>query len=108
MDPVNEILPDSLPQTEFEFTLPRGYLDSTQSLQRRGVMRLATARDEILALGDPAVKANPAYLPVVRELVGVTLDQGDLAGAAQWLRRVVELDPADTDARRVLRQIENE
>ncbi|MBL7208502.1 MAG: phage tail assembly protein [Dehalococcoidia bacterium] len=52
-------------QTEFEFTLPRGYVDSDGNLQKNGVMRLATAADEILPLRDPRVKANQAYLVVI-------------------------------------------
>lgn len=52
-------------QTEWEFTLPRGYVDSAGQVQRRGTMRLATALDEILAVGDPRVQANEAYLPVL-------------------------------------------
>ena len=34
-------------QTEFEFTLPKGFVDSSGTLHRAGTMRLATARDEI-------------------------------------------------------------
>lgn len=52
-------------QTEFEFLLPRGYLDADGSLHREGVMRLATAADEILPLKDPRVQANPSYLAVI-------------------------------------------
>ncbi len=52
-------------QTEFEFTLPKGYLDSDGNLQRKGVMRLSTAMDEISPLRDPRVKANPAYATVI-------------------------------------------
>ncbi len=52
-------------QTEFEFTLPRGYVDSEGSLHKHGTMRLATAADEISPLRDPRVKANQAYLVVV-------------------------------------------
>lgn len=52
-------------QTEFEFTLPRGYVDADGNLHKRGVMRLATAMDEIAPLKDPRVKANQAYLAVV-------------------------------------------
>jgi hypothetical protein len=52
-------------QTEYEFTLPRGYLDSHGELHRDGTMRLATAADEILPLKDPRVQANAAYLVVV-------------------------------------------
>ncbi len=52
-------------KTEFEFELPRGYVDSTGALHRRGSMRLATARDELLPLHDDRVRQNPAYLTVV-------------------------------------------
>ena len=52
-------------QTEVEFTLPKGYLDEHGVLHRRGVMRLATAADEILPLKDPRVVKNPAYLVVI-------------------------------------------
>ena len=52
-------------QTEIEFTLPKGYLDGDSVLHRDGVMRLATAADEILPLKDPRVQANPAYLTVI-------------------------------------------
>lgn len=52
-------------QTEYEFTLPCGYLDEDGTLHRRGVMRRATAADEILPLKDPRVVKNPAYLVVI-------------------------------------------
>ena len=46
-------------QTEFPFTLPRGYVDAEGTLHREGVMRLATAFDEIAPMKDPRVQANP-------------------------------------------------
>jgi len=52
-------------QTEFEFTLPCGYLDAEGTLHRDGVMRRATAADEILPLKDPRVQGNEAYLVVI-------------------------------------------
>lgn len=52
-------------QTQFEFTLPRGYVDSEGTVHRRGVMRLATAMDEIAPLRDVRVSANQAYLTIV-------------------------------------------
>lgn len=52
-------------QTEFPFTLPRGYTDGEGNLHREGVMRLATAFDEIAPLKDPRVQANPAYLLII-------------------------------------------
>jgi hypothetical protein len=52
-------------ETEVEFTLPRGYMDGDGTLHRNGVMRLATAADEILPVKDPRVQANPAYHTVI-------------------------------------------
>ena len=52
-------------QTEFEFTLPRGYVDGNGTLHRRGRMRLATAIDEIAPLRDPRVRQNQAYLVIL-------------------------------------------
>jgi len=52
-------------QTEFEFTLPCGYVDEDGLLHRDGVMRRATAADEIVPLKDPRVQSNPAYLVVI-------------------------------------------
>jgi hypothetical protein len=51
--------------TEYPFVLPRGYVDERGTVHRDGVMRLATARDEITTQGDPRVRQNPAYLTVV-------------------------------------------
>jgi hypothetical protein len=52
-------------QTEFDFQLPRGYVDEEGNVHRDGRMRLATAADEILPLRDPRVQGNPAYLVVI-------------------------------------------
>jgi hypothetical protein len=52
-------------QTEFGFTLPRGYVDAAGTVHRDGTMRLATARDELLPLRDDRVRENPAYLTIV-------------------------------------------
>jgi hypothetical protein len=52
-------------QTEFAFTLPLGYADAEGNLHREGVMRLATAFDEIAPLKDPRVHNNPAYLLII-------------------------------------------
>lgn len=52
-------------QTEFEFTLPHGYLDPDGTLHQKGVMRLATAYDEIAPMKDPRVQANPGYLVII-------------------------------------------
>lgn len=42
-------------RTEYEFVLPRGYVDDGGSVHRHGVMRLATARDELEPLRDPTI-----------------------------------------------------
>lgn len=55
----------SVISTEIEFTLPIGYRDGDGNLHRSGVMRLATAGDEILPLKDHRVQANPAYLSII-------------------------------------------
>jgi hypothetical protein len=52
-------------QTEFEFELPKGYIDRDGNLHKRGTMRLATAADEILPMKDPRVQGNPGYLTII-------------------------------------------
>ncbi len=52
-------------QIEFEFELPKGYLDTDGNLHRKGIMRLSRAIDEIVPLRDPRVKSNPAYATVI-------------------------------------------
>ena len=64
-------------QTEFEFTLPKGYLDPDGTLHKEGVMRLATAADEILPMKDARVQNNPAYLTIIL-LSRVVTRLGDL------------------------------
>ena len=51
--------------TEFEFDLPRGYVDESGEVHKHGTMRLATAADEILPLRDPRVVSNPGYLTII-------------------------------------------
>jgi hypothetical protein len=52
-------------RTEFKFVLPRGYVDENGAVHKEGVMRLATARDEISPQRDPRVRENEAYLTVI-------------------------------------------
>lgn len=52
-------------QTEYEFNLPKGYVDEEGTVHRSGIMRLATALDEIETARDPRVKSNPGYAPAV-------------------------------------------
>jgi hypothetical protein len=68
-------------QVEYEFTLPKGFVDENGNLHRKGVMRLATAADEILPLKDPRVQQNPAYLTVI-VLSRVITKLGDLSSVS--------------------------
>jgi hypothetical protein len=88
-------------RTEFEFSLPKGYVDPGGVLHKPGVMRLATAADEILPLRDPRVQANPAYLTVIilarviTRLGGVSqvdtqLIESLFASDLEYLRRLYE------------------
>lgn len=100
-------------QTEFTFTLPKGYVDGTGTLHREGVMRLATAADEILPMKDPRVKQNPAYLavivlsrvvtklgdvPLVTPKVIEELFAADLAFLQDFYQRVNQTGSADLTA----------
>jgi hypothetical protein len=58
-------LSDTALRTEYPFTLPRGYVDQHGRRHREGVMRLATARDELTTQNDPRARQNPAYLTVL-------------------------------------------
>ena len=53
-------------QTEYSFTLPKGYIDGEGNLHRHGSMRLATARDEIEPLRDADINsADDPYLTIL-------------------------------------------
>jgi hypothetical protein len=52
-------------RTEYPFTLPRGYVDENGRMHRDGIMRLATARDELTPQNDQRVRQNPLYLTVL-------------------------------------------
>jgi hypothetical protein len=73
-------------QTEFEFSLPCGYLDEEGSMHRQGIMRRATAADEILPLKDPRVVKNPAYLVIILLSRVIT----DLEGVSSINPKVIE------------------
>ena len=64
-------------RTEFEFSLPKGYVDKEGNLHKKGVMRLATAKDEIAPLQDYRVQQNRAYLVIIL-LSRVVTKLGDL------------------------------
>jgi hypothetical protein len=51
--------------TEITFTLPYGYRDQNGDLHREGVMRMATAIDEIEPIENMMVSKNPAYFNIV-------------------------------------------
>ncbi|MGD9731773.1 MAG: phage tail assembly protein [Desulfamplus sp.] len=51
--------------TEFEFELPQGYVDTSGSIHKKGIMRLARAKDEIDPMRDMRVRANNAYLTII-------------------------------------------
>jgi hypothetical protein len=64
-------------RTEYNFTLPKGYVGEDGTLHKQGVMRLATARDEIQPQRDPRVQENEAYLTVIM-LSRVVTELGEL------------------------------
>jgi hypothetical protein len=88
-------------RTEVPFTLPMGYVDGNGNVHREGLMRLATARDEIEPLGDVEVRQNQAYLSVllvartvtrIGEITEITpeLVEGLYAGDFDHLQRLYE------------------
>jgi hypothetical protein len=98
-------------QTEFEFTLPKGYLDEDGTLHRKGLMRLAKAIDEISPMKDPRVKSNPAYATVIilskvitrlgalEEITPVIVEglfAADLNYLHRLYRQINELEPDQT------------
>lgn len=98
-------------KTEFDFTLPCGYLDSDGTLHRDGVMRRSTAADEILPLRDPRVVKNSAYLIVILlsrvvqrlgsvDLVNPQVIEGlfstDLAFLQRMYNKINDLDEDET------------
>lgn len=95
-------------ETVYDFTLPKGYMDNSGELHRRGKMRLATAGDEISATRDPRVLSNPSYLTIVilakviTELEGVeaitanTIEKlftADLAFLQDMYQRINDVEP---------------
>jgi hypothetical protein len=71
-------------RTEFPFVLPRGFVDDSGKVHREGVMRLATARDEISPQTDPRVRQNAAYLTVLL-LERTVTKLGTLPAVDQWV-----------------------
>jgi hypothetical protein len=96
-------------QTEIAFTLPRGYLDANGTVHREGVMRLATARDEIEPLRSAEVRDNQAYLSVlllartivrIGDVTDITPEfvEGLFAADFDHLQRLYERVNSDDDA----------
>jgi hypothetical protein len=96
-------------KTEFEFALPKGFVDADGNVHREGIMRLATARDEIESLREPSVRQNEAYLAVlllsrvvtrVGTVTAVTPDlvEGLFAADFDHLQRLYERINADAEA----------
>ena len=65
-------------RTSYEFTLPRGYVDRDGGVHRQGVMRLATARDELEPLRDPTISGPDDPRLTVLILARVVTDLGTL------------------------------
>ena len=96
-------------RTQYAFTLPRGYVDASGAVHREGVMRLATARDELEPLRDPAVRENEAYLTVLllarvilrigdQTIITPELVEGLYAADFDHLQRLYERINSDSDA----------
>jgi hypothetical protein len=101
-------------RTEFEFTLPKGYVGSDGTLHRHGTMRLATARDEIEPLRNRTIDGpDDPYLTilvlarVITSLgtipeVGVEQVEGLFAAELAFLQDLYGIinfgDQADVDA----------
>ncbi|MCR5626475.1 MAG: phage tail assembly protein [Lachnospiraceae bacterium] len=81
-------------ETIYDFTLPKGYIDGSGELHKRGKMRLATAGDEISATRDPRVLSNPSYLTIVILSKVVTELEGMDAITATTIERLFTADLA--------------
>ncbi len=110
-------------QTEFEFTLPKGYLDEDGNLHRKGMMRLARAIDEIVPLRDPRVKSNPAYATILilsRVIISLgalesvspvmmeNLFAVDLNYLQKFYRQINELEPPEPEIIQETKSLENQ
>ena len=95
--------------TEYAFTLPRGYVGEDGTVHRSGVMRVATARDELEPLRDPEVRRNEAHLTVlllartvtrIGSMTDVTPEviEGLYASDLDHLQRLYERINADGEA----------
>jgi hypothetical protein len=71
-------------RTQFDFVLPRGYVDDDGVVHREGTIRLATARDELLPLYDGRVRERPEWLTVVL-LSRVITRLGTIDNVTDWM-----------------------
>ncbi len=81
-------------QTEYEFELPKGYIDTSGQIHKFGKMRLATAGDEITATRDPRVLSNPSYLTIAILARVVTEIEGVNIISAQTIEKLFTADLA--------------
>ncbi|CAN5366332.1 hypothetical protein BH11ACT8_BH11ACT8_15340 [soil metagenome] len=65
-------------RTTYDFTLPRGYVDDAGRVHKTGVMRLATARDELEPLRDVSVRGADDPRLTILVLTRVLVALGDL------------------------------
>ncbi|MDJ1183760.1 hypothetical protein [Roseofilum casamattae] len=99
-------------QTEFDFTLPKGYLDAEGNLHSQGRMRLSRAMDEIVPMRDPRVIDNPAYATVIilarvitqlgtlQEISPAVIENMfavDLSYLQTFYRQINELEPVESE-----------
>ena len=80
--------------TVYDFELPKGYVDNTGTVHKKGKMRLATAGDEIAATRDPRVLSNPSYLSIVILASVITELEGYDAVPASMVERFFTADLA--------------
>lgn len=80
--------------TIYDFELPKGYVDSSGEIHKKGKMRLATAGDEISATRDPRVLSNPSYLTIVVLSKVITEMEGVDAIAPTIIERLFTADLA--------------
>jgi hypothetical protein len=76
--------PATAAHPQYPFVLPRGFVDDRGMTHRDGVMRLATARDEIVNQADLRVRQNPAYLTVLL-LAGTIRKLGTISPVTEFV-----------------------
>lgn len=72
------VMLDQLPEITFRFSLPKGFVDAQGQIHRQGLMRLATARDELVVQRDRRVQSDPVYGVLVM-LSRVIIQLGELS-----------------------------